>query len=68
MLFRSLLVDIASRPRDMANAERALHDYLDIITTEKLKSKQGNDPSELKELAEKLRQSKGYGRKENGKQ
>lgn len=64
----SLLVDIASRPRDMANAERALHDYLDIITTEKLKSKQGNDPSELKELAEKLRQSKGYGRKENGKQ
>lgn len=59
----SLLADVVNHPHDMSNARKAIHDYIEIINTEKLRSKQGENPTELKELAEKLRQSKGYGRK-----
>lgn len=59
----SLLAEIVSQPQDMTNADKALKDYINKIATEKLKSKQGDDPAELKELADKLRKSKGYGRK-----
>lgn len=59
----SLLAEIVSQPQDISNADKALKDYINIIATEKLKSKQVVNPAELNELADKLRQSKGYGRK-----
>lgn len=60
----SLLTEIIGEPQDMANSEKALNDYIDIIKMEKLTVKRGeNFTAELNELAEKLRKSKGYGRK-----
>lgn len=63
----SLLTEIVSEPQDMANSEKALNDYIEIIKTEKLTAKRGeNSATELNEFAEKLRKSKGYGRKQDG--
>ncbi|NLW64858.1 MAG: DNA primase [Clostridiales bacterium] len=63
----SLLTGIIAEPQDMANSEKALDDYIEIIKMEKLTAKRGeNSAAELNELAEKLRKSKGYGRKKDG--
>ncbi|NCC67836.1 MAG: DNA primase [Clostridia bacterium] len=64
----SLLTSILQKPQDMTNADKALHDYINIIKTEKLAAGRGESPdtADLNKLSEKLRQSKGYGRTDNG--
>jgi len=61
----SLLTEILSEPQELAQSKKALDDYINIIKTEKLARRHvGNtDGMELLELAEKLRESKGYGGK-----
>jgi DNA primase len=64
----SLLTSILQKPQDMTNADKALQDYINIIKTEKLAAGRGESPdtADLNKLSEKLRQSKGYGRTNNG--
>lgn len=58
----SLLTELVSKPMELSGAEKALSDYINIIKTEKLAREQGSEgQTDLRELAEKMRQSKGYG-------
>ena len=64
----SHLTEIITQPQDMTNAEKALNDYINIIKTETLTAKRAESPdtADLNKLSETLRQSKGYGRTNNG--
>lgn len=64
----SLLTSILQKPQEMANAEKALNDYIYKIKTEKLASGRGESPdtADLNKLHETFKQSKGYGRTNNG--
>ena len=58
----SLLTELVSKPMELSNAEKALGDYIKIIKTEKLAREQSaSGQTDLREFAEKMRQSKGYG-------
>ncbi len=59
----SVLTEIINDPVELSQSEKALSDYINIIKTEKLARRQtgGETGEELLELANKLRQSKGYG-------
>ena len=59
----SVLTEIINDPVELSQSEKALNDYINIIKTEKLARRQtgGETGEELLELANKLRQSKGYG-------
>ncbi len=59
----SLLTEIVQNPQELSNADKALEDYINIIKTEKLarQQKQGLSETELLEISNRLRQSKGYG-------
>ena len=59
----SILTEILNEPQELSNGERALNDYIKIIKTEKLAKQQtsGEEGPNLIEIANKLRESKGYG-------
>ena len=58
----SLLTEIVSQPQMLANADKALDDYINIIKTERLAAEQNtNSDSILRDFAERKRRSKGYG-------
>ena len=59
----SILTQIISEPQELSKGEKALNDYIKIIETERLARAQvaGGEGIDLNELANKLRQSKGYG-------
>ena len=59
----SILTEILNEPQELSNGERALSDYIKIIKTEKLAKQQtsGGEGPNLIEIANKLRESKGYG-------
>ncbi|MBP8640075.1 MAG: DNA primase [Oscillospiraceae bacterium] len=59
----SILTEILNEPQELSNGERALNDYIKIIKTEKLAKQQnsGGEGPNLNEIANKLRESKGYG-------
>lgn len=61
----SLFTGIIQKPIDLQNGEKALEDYINIIKTEKLATKRGGNPENtgLLEMAQKLKESKGYGGK-----
>ena len=58
----SLLTDILNEPLELSQSEKALNDYIKIIKTEKLaRQHNGESVSDLNEIANRLRESKGYG-------
>lgn len=58
----SLLTELVSKPIELSGADKALSDYIKIIQTERLAREPGDQgQTNLRELAEKMRQSKGYG-------
>lgn len=59
----SILTEIISEPQELSKGEKALDDYIKIIKTEKLARVRlaGGEGIDLNELANTLRQSKGYG-------
>ena len=59
----SILTEILNEPQELSNGEKALNDYIKIIKTEKLAKQQnsGGEGPNLIEIANKMRESKGYG-------
>ena len=59
----SVLTEIINEPQELSNGEKALNDYIKIIKTEKLAKQQnsGGEGPNLIEIANKMRESKGYG-------
>lgn len=59
----SILTEILNQPTELSQSEKALNDYIKIIKTEKLAKQQNSDGDgpNLIEVANKMRESKGYG-------
>ncbi len=59
----SVLTEILNEPQELSQGEKALNDYIKIIKTEKLAKQQnsGGEGPNLIEIANKMRESKGYG-------
>jgi len=59
----SILTEILNQPTELSQSEKALSDYIKIIKTEKLAKQQNSDGDgpNLIEVANKMRESKGYG-------
>ena len=58
----SVLTEILNQPTELSQSEKALDDYIKIMKTEKLKRHSGDgDGPDLNEIANKMRESKGYG-------
>lgn len=57
----SHLAQVVDQPEDLANSERALRDYIEIIQTEAVKRAGERDPDALLAAREKYREKKGYG-------
>ena len=58
----SILTEILSEPLELSNSEKALGDYIKIIKTERLKKQNGDGVGpNLIDVANKMRESKGYG-------
>ncbi len=64
----SLLTEILQAPQELSNSGTALEDYIQTIKTQALarRLRSGDGETDLKALAEKMRQSKQYGGKDNG--
>ncbi|MEA4895517.1 MAG: DNA primase [Oscillospiraceae bacterium] len=58
----SVLTEIISEPLELSQGEKALENYINIIKTQRLaRRNSAGDASILNELANKMRESKGYG-------
>ena len=57
----SHLAQVVDQPEDLANSERALRDYIEIIQTEAVKRAGERDLDALLAAREKYREKKGYG-------
>ena len=57
----SHLAQVVDQPEDLANSERALRDYIEIIQTEAVKRAGERDLDALLAAWEKYREKKGYG-------
>ena len=63
----SLLTGIIQKPQELSNGEKALDDYIKVVKIQQLAQGQKSQVNEenLAEIAKRLRESKGYGGKEN---